>query len=211
MSIQTRYIEHVGTIAYLRIYWREQVPCPNGSYHNAQREIARSNILFDNKLEGEVSDHIEDPRWPLQCEWCGKLVPPKNSGDNLSYLNYQVFRQKLYNNQSGKPEPGDLFFLDYKAMREDHPHHCHSAWTNCDGKHLQCILPNGEQWDIDSRASNCTKPEDRTHRCWVRHGDPTKGEVIHVDKNGNTCNAGAGSIIVDGWHGFLHQGILRKC
>jgi hypothetical protein len=29
---------------------------------------------------------------------------------------------------------------------------------------------------------------------------------LHVDKNGNTCAAGAGSIITGKWHGFLHNG-----
>jgi lambda family phage portal protein len=51
----------------------------------------------------------------------------------------------------------------------------------------------GGTWDIDGRASNCTRPDDDTHRCWVRHGDPRTG-VVHVDKDGDTCGAGSGSI-----------------
>ena len=68
-----------------------------------------------------------------------------------------------------------------------------------------CKLPNGREWDIDSRCSNCTLPDDRIHRCWVRHGEPPN---IHVDKNGHTCSAGAGSILAGDYHGFLHNGEL---
>lgn len=82
-----------------------------------------------------------------------------------------------------------------------------------DGKSIVCIIPHGERgktwWHIDSRANNCTLADDKEHRCWVRHG--TVGGEIHVDKNGNTCAAGAGSIGVPGFHGFLHHGVLRDC
>jgi hypothetical protein len=78
-----------------------------------------------------------------------------------------------------------------------------------DGLCVVCVLPTGDHWRIDSRASNCDQKADNTHRCWVRHG--TFGEVVHVDKNGLTCGAGAGSIIVDNWHGFLHNGHLVQC
>ena len=79
-------------------------------------------------------------------------------------------------------------------------------WDNCDGKHLYIVLPNMDFHDINSRASNCTKPEDRKHRCWVVHGDV---EHMTVDKKGETCDAGGGSIIRygdKGWHGFIRNG-----
>lgn len=77
-----------------------------------------------------------------------------------------------------------------------------------------CKIPFGGSrgfvhWYLDSRASNCTMPNDDDHRCWCRHG--TIGEIVHVDKVGNTCAAGAGSIAVDGFHGFLHHGELYEC
>lgn len=83
-----------------------------------------------------------------------------------------------------------------------------TAWAGADGKAICCVLPGGHHWHIDSRASNCTMPNDNVHRCWVRHS--TIGEPIHVDKAGVTCAAGAGSIAVPGWHGFLHHGILHE-
>lgn len=82
----------------------------------------------------------------------------------------------------------------------------HEWRTGPDGRSLTCVLPNGHHWHIDSRANNCGRPDDDEHRCWVRHGEPP---AIHVDKNGNTCPAGAGSIQSGDWHGFLHHGVLH--
>lgn len=88
-------------------------------------------------------------------------------------------------------------------------------WQNETGPHLYVRCPNGpadaagriptRDWDVDARASNCTLPEDKLHRCWVRHGSPP---AVHVDKSGHTCSAGAGSIALPGWHGFLRNGML---
>lgn len=94
--------------------------------------------------------------------------------------------------------PGTLYWEHW------HPEKCRQ-WDNCDGKHLHVVLPNGHHWDIDSRASNCTMKEDRTHRCWVREGEPPK---VTVGKNGFTCKAGAGSILAGSYHGFLRNGAL---
>lgn len=73
-----------------------------------------------------------------------------------------------------------------------------------DGAQLNVMTPGGP-WNIDSRASNCTMPFDYEHRCWVRRGEPPN---VHVDKDGNTCQAGAGSIGMTNYHGFLHDGAL---
>lgn len=101
-----------------------------------------------------------------------------------------------------------------------------------DGLALVVKLPNKRDWHIDSRASNCDskcadcgKPyhahdiygkvgcpkfvESRPHKCWCRHGDPKTG-MLHVDKSGVTCGAGAGSILAGDYHGFLHSGYLTK-
>jgi hypothetical protein len=77
-------------------------------------------------------------------------------------------------------------------------------WDNDDGQHLHVLTPGGT-WDVDQRCSNCGLPNERTHRCWVRHGVPPN---VHVDKSGNTCSAGAGSIVCGNYHGFLHNGYL---
>lgn len=77
-----------------------------------------------------------------------------------------------------------------------------------DGRALTCVCPDGHHWFIDGRASNCTMKDDDVHRCWVRRGRPEDG-TLHVDKNGVTCAAGAGSIDTGQWHGFLHNGELH--
>jgi hypothetical protein len=83
-------------------------------------------------------------------------------------------------------------------------------WQGDDGLSIICKLPAGHEWLIDHNASNCTRPGE-PHHCWVRHG--TFGERLTVDKNGNTCNAGGGSVWEDqptGWHGFLRDGRLLE-
>ncbi|MEI7424351.1 MAG: hypothetical protein WCK18_19785 [Prolixibacteraceae bacterium] len=111
-----------------------------------------------------------------------------------------VGTERIYDTPSGKLEPGCLFWSDW--LPED------MYWDNHTGPQLHAVLPNGQQWNIDSRASNCTMPNDRSHRCWCRHGEIPN---ISVDKNGQTCSAGAGSIAVPGWHGFLTNGEFKEC
>ena len=75
-----------------------------------------------------------------------------------------------------------------------------------DGICLVVQTPGGT-WMVDNEASNCTRKGDRSHACWVRHGDPRECKVT-VDKNGDTCAAGAGSILAGDYHGFLQAGVL---
>lgn len=79
------------------------------------------------------------------------------------------------------------------------------SWKGADEKSLMVVTPDGWTWNIDGPASNCTMPDDREHRCWVRHGEAPE---ITVDKDGLTCGAGAGSIQTPKWHGFLRNGYL---
>ena len=99
---------------------------------------------------------------------------------------------------------GALYFIPRAADAgpNDHPY-----VGACDGKAVACKMWD-YTWYIDNRASNCTKPTDKEHRCWVRHG--TMGDKLTVDKNGLTCQAGAGSVYMDNkrWHGFLRKGVL---
>lgn len=74
-----------------------------------------------------------------------------------------------------------------------------------DGECWSVITPGG-MWIIDSRCSNCTKPNDNIHKCWCRKGVAPN---FTVDKNGpHTCSAGAGSIQIGKYHGFLRNGFL---
>lgn len=74
-----------------------------------------------------------------------------------------------------------------------------------DGRAIYVMIPGNYPWFIDGRCSNCNMMNDTVHYCWVRHGEPPD---LTVDKNGDTCKAGAGSIDVPGWHGFLRNGFL---
>lgn len=130
--------------------------------------------------------------WHGSCEGCGEPIP-WHTGDVYGSSR----NSRVWDTPSGVPEAGCLFWTD------DYEGHCLSGWSNCDGRHLHAVLPNGHAWDIDSRANNCGSPDDRTHRCWVRHGEPP---AVHVDKAGFTCSAGAGSIAAGDYHGFLHHG-----
>lgn len=226
--MRARFIKQVGVRGKLRVYWdmvvcKEVQPCgdhPGGhptftyenacpnSYgrpgipgmHNAYAEIGDRLGSTDFGGFGVESDYAEE-KWPISCKDCGAPVParsePKAVGERGIYLTRQVSVSRLYDSPSGQPEPGDVYWMDYH-----YPGEC-PFWDNCNGDHLWAILPNGHTWDIDGRANNCTQKEEKTHRCWVRTGTPEAGNV-HVDKNGHTCEAGAGSIAVPGWHGFLH-------
>lgn len=234
--MKARYIQEVGTRGQLRIYWDQeqltrlepdpQYPgsfmrsslslntCPNccgggkPGYHNARTFIRDVPERSAWGAFGEVADYAPE-LWPTRCDDCLAPVPldePRATvvGQVVTRVNHQVFTTQLYNTASGRPEPGDLYETDW------HPSEKCPFWANCSGIHLQAILPNGDHWDIDSRASNCTMRDDRTHRCWIRTGSAQDG-TIHVDKNGPTCAAGAGSIAVEGYHGFLHHGHFTSC
>lgn len=83
-----------------------------------------------------------------------------------------------------------------------------TTWSNETEPHLIVRVPNGEythDFDIDSRAGNCSATSDSLHRCWIRHGN---GPNITVDKAGTTCSAGGGSIGLGNWHGRIRDGHL---
>lgn len=144
------------------------------------------------KIPEEDDPIRKDPK-TFTCKHCGAISP---EGVSLGAGSY-----KIYDTPSGDLEPGNLFWCTWYPCAEGRK--CIYGWTNCDGKHLMAILPNGHHWDIHSRASNCTMRDDGLHRCWVISGTI---QNITVGKGGNTCGAGAGSIAVPGYHGFLQNG-----
>lgn len=197
-----RFIEEIGTRAFLQVYWGDR-DCPNcgghgtPGYHNAMVPLVDGTRLYDWKLGGSVEDYA-DERWPTKCDHCTALVPPTGASR-------QVHHVRLFNTPIGRPEPCDVY---WSAWEHHDGRDGYCDWDNCTGPHLIAVTPNGREWNVDSRASNCTKKDDRTHRCWIRQGDPRDG-TIHVDKGGPTCAAGAGSIQVEGYHGFLDHGAFR--
>lgn len=206
--MKARFIHLVGTRATLRVLWgsagftpSHTVPCPKScdgkGAHAAEAPLADSSEPGDDQVGGELAD-VAPERWPTRCDACGDVAPAE--------AHRYIMQRRLYDTASGSPEPGDLFLAD--CWQRYGPGQTCAYWDNCPGQHLYAVLPNGHHWDVDSRASNCTLPQDRAHRCWVRHGDPP---AVHVDKEGHTCAAGAGSIAVPGYHGFLHHGAFTSC
>jgi hypothetical protein len=230
--MRARYIHEVGTRGQLRIYWdretitevhpadkdgwvgttgKSHLECPNTygtgrpGCHNAYTFLRDDPNPEQWETFGKREDYPAE-RWPTHCKSCGAPVPEetpreKRVGWSGYVVHRQVFTSRLYNTASGEPEIGDMF--------ESHWHDAYECpyWDNCNGIHLQVILPDGHHWDAHSRASNCTKKDERTHRCWVLHGSYKDG-TITADKNGFTCEAGAGSIASANWHGFLRDGQL---
>src|ERR1041385_1017104 len=138
----------------------------------------------------------DDPRWPATCSKCAFVFPPGTDR--------QFFYDRLYR----RADTGAV-----TTLRDAPPGAMWDAWwlhgltggaalggPGDDGRRLMVKCPNGREWFIDGRASNCTLPQDDNHRCWVRHGEPPD---LVVDKNGVTCTAGAGSIQAGDYHGFL--------
>lgn len=170
---------------YVGRYTREEAslsPCTREGGH-------RVRTLLGRYEEGSVpSLENTDPRWPTHCE-CGFEF-------RASDPRYQI-TSHLY-----RRENGDLMVPSDAPPGAMWDQSCF-PWKGPDGRSIVVKLPNGNFWHIDSRASNCTLLNDDEHRCWVRHGEPPK---ITVDKNGLTCQAGAGSIQSGDYHGFLRDG-----
>jgi hypothetical protein len=141
----------------------------------------------------ELNISHDDPRWPRRCS-CGYVFEEKDA--------WQEFTDRLYVDIAGKEyrrrqlPVGAMYYADWLPRT--------MYWDNLTTDSLYVITAGGE-WDTDSRASNCTLPNDRLHRCWVKHGMPPE---LHIDKAGLTCAAGAGSIMCGNYHGFLHDGSL---
>lgn len=141
----------------------------------------------------------------VKCFWVGMIEPRVDDWEG------GIGRPRYRRLDTGEELRGELP-IGALYVAKDEPAGRWSYPKGSDGLSVWCVVPEKRgihHWCIDSRASNCTMKTDDQHRCWVRHG--TFGGTIHVDKSGLTCAAGAGSILTDGWHGFLHNGELYSC
>jgi hypothetical protein len=185
--------------------------CEDG-YHSALVFTGESEAVFDD-IDGRriLADrsspdaHVVDRRWPTQCR-CGYTFTEDDA--------WQDWQELLYR----RTDTGEIV-----SLREDRPDTVGApatapagaswdawwmggSWRGTDGIALMVRCPNGRDWHVDGEASNCTRPG-QPHECWVRHGDPRECKVT-VDKQGDTCAAGAGSIVAGDYHGFLQDGVL---
>lgn len=204
MGIQCFFLDPTDRVRRsLRRYWGSY----NGGdcsvnpykYHDAQVPIGDGPLIIVTDADGGTSWRTEpmqwpheDPRWPSACV-CGYVFTEENEWQ----LRYEVIYKRRDKGEEvvwHEAGPGAMRYADWNL-----PH-----YAGADGHCVQVKTPGGD-WLVDSRASNCTLPHDDKHRCWVRHGEVPN---IHVDKNGLTCAAGAGSIQAGSYHGFLHNGVL---
>lgn len=187
-ATQCRLVRHTGEFRFSAQYWWG----PKTGPHLHVVRLALPEADEDN-WGIEAAKRHKDEAFALRCE-CG--AAPEEPGD------WSTGKHRLWSTEDGELHPGDMFWASWLH----HDGKC-KYWDNCNDPrgHLLVVLPNGHHWDIDSRANNCTLPNDRTHRCWVRTGEPPH---ITAGKVGHTCSAGAGSIMSGDYHGFLKDGIL---
>jgi hypothetical protein len=180
--------------------------CAVGGLHRAVHDVGPAE-----SAAGPPSLDAAGARgWEGACERCGGVVPweatkpcSDGCGELVPAVTLSSSVRHVWDTPSGRLEPGCMYYASWYDCRARG--HCYRGWTNCDGRHLYVVLPNGHEWDIDSRASNCNRPDDTEHRCWVRGGEPPN---VTAGKDGNTCSAGAGSIASGDYHGFLRDGVL---
>ncbi len=192
---------------YLRRYSGKSV-CTGGgtfgmSYHDAMVFLDEAPEAMSEDGTHWVSngqtavDFKDHPSWPTHCA-CGYEF---TDADDRQLFSSHIYRRADTGEEMTLRDAPD------GAMWDAWWFHGHTGWCGDDGMALMCKVPVNHDWHIDGPCNNCTRPNE-PHKCWVRHGVVPN---ITVDKNGNTCAAGAGSILTPTWHGFLQNGILRSC
>lgn len=191
-GIKCRLIEPIGLRYEVNFYWETKNPDGATESHISRAAITKEQ--FDARDFNALRELFKG-KLPV-CELHGESTPEQNS--------ISTGERRVWNTEDGENNhPGDMYWAPWL-----HDEGFCIYWDNCKDPrgHLIVVMPNNDgYWDTDSRASNCTMKEDKTHRCWVKHGEPPN---ITVDKQGHTCKAGAGSIQMIHWHGYLRNGEL---
>lgn len=206
---QTYWLERTDRVAVgLRRYVRAEQTgwtCGEG-WHDASVYTGTEPAAYDESgylSHSSATPDESDPRWPTHCSrGCGYEFTPAD--------HYQAWLSQLYR----RSDTGELRVLSHPTPEAPaaEPGACWDAWwlpesyQGPDGICLVVRCPGDDDWMVDRQASNCTR-KGEPHQCWVRHGDPRECRVT-VDKDGETCSAGAGSIQTGSWHGFLRDGQL---
>jgi hypothetical protein len=205
-SIQCFVTERTGSSRYWLRRYSHGRGCNGAGYHNARGPMVAETADDPNKKwlctnPPEIPN--EDPRWPKKCDGCDYQFTDADP--------HQVFGDPIYK----RADTGELFIwrdappgaLRRADWYEEDDSSVRPGWTGPDGQSWECMLPGGVVWFIDGGCNNCTRPGE-PHHCWVREG---KAPAFTIGKSGNTCSAGAGSIAVPGYHGFLRNGHLEEC
>ena len=188
---------------YLRRYAANSTCTGPMSYHDAMVFLDESKEVMSEEGthwidSGQTAQDFKDhPDWPTHCT-CGYEF---NDKDERQLFSSHIYRRVDTGEEMTLRDAPD------GAMWDATWFHSVPSWCGPDGRAIVCRVPKNHDWQIDGTASNCTRP-DEPHKCWVRHGEPPN---LTVDKNGDTCAAGAGSILTKDWHGFLRNGELVSC
>lgn len=188
---------------YLRRYTDTRTSeCPRG-YHSAMNLRERVQEIIEPGEHGPVNRTTElyekpaqdDPGWPTVCAHCGEPFAPEAP--------FQLFTERIWR----RGDTGEEYEEDQIPAGG-----MYDAWWYPwkgldDGRSVVVRMPGGGLWCVDSQASNCTRPGDRSHRCWLRHGEPPHF-TVNKEPRELTCDAGGGSIETKHWHGFLTDGWL---
>lgn len=177
-------------------------PCPGEySFHNSSVEFSEDFVPMRTYLPFRDPKNYPDAPFAGMCA-CGYVFKATDE--------WQISQERIY----ARADNWSLCTLsdcEIGAM--------YDAWwvgphaQGEDGKSMTVMMPGRIEWGIDCQANNCDRKGDPDHRCWIRHGVPP---LLTVDKNTtgskfSTCRAGAGSINVPLFHGFLKEGVLTKC
>jgi hypothetical protein len=204
--VQCFVLERTGSSRYWLRRYSHGPGCNGSGYHNARGPVIAETE--DDKTKKWLCTNPpvipkEDPRWPKKCDRCEYVFTEADP--------FQVFGEPLHKRgDTGEimtwlEAPGGA--LRRAEWRERDDGAVEPGWTGADGQSWEVKLPDGVAWAIDGKCSNCTRPND-PHHCWVREGTAPH---FTVGKGGNTCSAGAGSILSTGYHGFLRNGFLEEC
>lgn len=172
-----------------------------------------------------------DPRWPTKCA-CGYEFKPEDdyfvnskeyykrgdTGEELLLEDAPVgatwHARGYVGNEFSGPDglavhcktPGGVWNIDSRANNCTSPcKHCNVSYSHHDPK--TCTNPGDGKSQYTVGAYEDGVPD---HKCWIRHGAPSEA-MLTVDKQGVTCQAGAGSILCGKYHGFLRCGYLEEC
>lgn len=190
MSVDCFLLKPTGRMrVYLRRYHgSEDCRCTGlYSYHNAMVHIGEAMENRDAhgvqkmpSLEG----YMDDPRWPVKCDHCEYqfVVTDRNDHD-------QVFVKSLYAREDNGAEmilndapPGAMWNAEHRA----------DFWHGADGQCLHVRLPDGGDWMIDGRASNCDSPCADCGRPYNQHAQ--RGACVNCNRPyencRGTCDAG---------------------
>jgi hypothetical protein len=192
----------------------ETSPAPKtcASYCNALRHLDDIEAEFRKVEDGR---EFQVPYDPAAFPWDAFSTVCDHCGRQMDKPERQIFVDEIMEAKTG-PTAGQRWARREMPIGAMYDMWYYKDWGEMQGPDGICLIvkmPGGGEWFVDGRANNCTKPDDKVHKCWVRVGDPKTG-YVHVSKEGNTCDAGAGSIWMNapnGWHGFLYRGYLCEC